>query len=305
MKISKPLVWLVALIVVLSIVASGIGLLYQDDGTAFKFTSVRGETVTLYGQGLYRYEIMRDGVGFKGIDLYVLFVGIPLLIVSTWLYRRGSWRGGLVLTGTLAYFLYNAASMTFGYAYNNLFLAYTALLTTTCFATVLAFLSFDLATLAKHFSERLPRRGIAAFLFAVGVSLLLVWGGLDILPALLAGKAPPLTGHTTLPTHALDMGVIAPLAFLAGVLLLRRAPLGYMLASTLLIVSAILGAGVLALSAAQVLSSTLTFAQVLVFVVPFVILTAFAMWLTILLLRSVSETEIPEANATNLRAAST
>jgi hypothetical protein len=303
MKISNTLGWLVALVVILSVIASGVGLLYQNDGAPFTFVNVRGETVPMYGQGLYRYEILRDGVGFKGSDLYVLFVGVPLLIVSTVLYRRGSLRGGLVLTGTLAYFLYNAASMTFGYAYNNLFLVYTALLTTTLFATVLAFLSFDLATLPHHFSEHLPRRSIAAFLFFVGVSLLLVWGVMDILPALLTGTAPPLNNDTTLPTHALDMGIIAPLAFVASVLLLRRNAFGYLLASVLLIVSAVLGGGVLALSAAQVLSGTLTFAQVMMFVIPFVLLTAFALGLTILLLRSVSEHQSAEAGAMRMRVA--
>lgn len=303
MKVSNAMVGLVALVVVLSIAASGAGLLYPDDGTPFTFVSIRGESVPMYGQGLYRYEILRDGVGFQGIDLFVLVVAVPLLIISTVWYRRGSLRGGLVLTGTLAYFLYNAASMTFGYAYNNLFLVYIALLTTTVFATALAFASLDLSSLPKHFSERLPRRGIAAFLFAVGVSLLVVWAGMDILPALLAGNAPPLNGHTTLPTHALDMGIIAPLAFVAGVLLLRRRAPGYLLASTLLIVSAVLGGGVLALSAAQVLSGTLTFSQVVMFVVPFIILTGFALWLTFLLLRNVSETDTAPSRSGELRAA--
>lgn len=303
MKISNALVWLVALIVVLSVIASGVGLSYQDSGAPFSYTNPRGETMQLYGQGLYRYEILRDGVGFKGMDVFVLVVAIPLLIVSTWLYTRGSLRGGLVLTGTLAYFLYNAASMTFGYAYNNLFLVYTALLTTTLFATALACTSFDLQTFANHFSERLPRRGIAIFLFAVGISLILVWAVMDILPALLAGTAPPLNNDTTLPTHALDMGIIAPLAILAGVLIWKRAPLGYLLASLLLIVSAVLGAGVLALSAAQVLGNTLTLAQTLTFVVPFVILTAFAFWLTLWLLRDVSETQMTDARSMKLRAA--
>lgn len=303
MKISNALVWLVALIVVLSVIASGVGLFYQDSGAPFSYTNPRDETVELYGQGLYRYEILRDGVGFKGMDIFVLVVAIPLLIVATWFYARGSLRGGLVLTGTLAYFLYNAASMTFGYAYNNLFLVYTALLTTTLFATGLACTSFDLQTFANYFSERLPRRGIAIFLFAVGVSLILVWAVMDILPALLAGTAPPLNNDTTLPTHALDMGIIAPLAILAGVLILKRAPLGYLLASLLLIVSAVLGAGVLALSAAQVLSNTLTLAQTLTFVVPFLILTAFALWLSIWLLREVSAKEIYDTGSMKLRAA--
>jgi hypothetical protein len=274
---------------VLALVAASAGLAWQDGAGSFAFTTVRGETVQMYGHGLYRYETLRDGTGWKGSDLFILLVGVPLLVCWTLLYRRGSLRGGLLLTGTLAYFLYNAASMTFGYAYNGLFLVYVAQLTASLFAFVLAFTSFDLATLPAHFTARLPRRGIASFLFAVGASLLLVWGGLDLLPALLQGKAPALTGHTTLPTHALDMGVIAPVAVLAGVLLLRRAPLGYLLAATFLVISSVLGAGVLALSAAQVLAGVLTPGETVVFVVPFVILTGVGLWLAVVLFRNVGE----------------
>jgi hypothetical protein len=289
MKPSRVVIRLSWLIAVLALVAAGVGLFWQDGGGPFSFTTLHGETVQMYGQGLYRYETFRDGTGFKGADLFILVVGVPLLILFTLLYRRGSLRGGLLLTGTLAYFLYGAASMTFGYAYNNLFLVYLAQFSASLFAVVLAFTSFDLQALPSHFSDRLPRRGIAGFLFAVGISLIVVWGVLYILPALLAGNAPALTGHTTLPTHALDMGIIAPLAFLAGVLLLRRAPLGYLLAITLLVVSSVLGVGVLALSAAQMLAGVLTAAETAVFVAPFIILTAAGIWLTVALFRDFSE----------------
>jgi hypothetical protein len=289
MKPSPAVIWLSCLIAVLALVAAGFGLFWQDGGSPFAFTTVRGETVQMYGQGLYRYETVRDGTGAKEADLFVLVVGVPLLLLFSLLYRRGSLRGGLLLMGTLAYFLYNSASMTFGYAYNALFLVYVIQLSASFFAFVLTFTSFDREALPTYFSDRLPRRGIATFLFGVGASLILVWGVFDIMPALLEGKALALTGHTTLPTHALDMGIIAPSATLAGYLLLRRAPLGYLLATTLLVVSSVLGAGILALSAAQLLAGVLTTAETLVFVLPFVILTGFGLWLTVVLLRTISE----------------
>lgn len=303
MKTDKMLLLLCALIVILAVIASGVGLFYQDGGSEFSFTTVRGETVQMYGQGLYRFETLRDGTGFKGVDLYVLLVAVPLLAISAWLYRAGSCKGGLVLTGTLAYLFYNSASMTFGYAYNNLFLVYLLLLTCTFAALVLAYRSFEGVNIAAHFGERLPRRGIAAFLVVVGTSLILVWAGLDILPALLAGSAPPLTGHTTLPTHALDMGIVAPLAFIASRLLLRRTQAGYLLSAVLLIVCAVLGGGVLALSAAQVLGGVLTVPQIVGFVVPFVILTGFGLLLTVMLFRNFSDRESADAGARGLRTA--
>lgn len=54
-----------------------------------------------------------------------MFVGIPMLIFAIFLYRRGSLRSGLLLTGVLACFLYNSASVAFGAAYNPLYLLYT------------------------------------------------------------------------------------------------------------------------------------------------------------------------------------
>jgi hypothetical protein len=166
---------------------------------------------------------------------------------------------------------------------------YLAQFSASLFAFVYAFTSFDLQILSSHFSARLPRRIIAGFLFAVGLSLVGVWVGLDILPALLQGKTPALASHTTLPTHALDVGVIAPLAFFAAVLLLGRAPLGYLLAATLLVVSSVLGAAVVALSAAQLLAGVLTIAETVMFVVPFVVLTIAGIWLTVILFRNFSE----------------
>lgn len=47
----------------------------------------------------------------------VLFLGIPLLVVSIVLYQRGSLAGVLLLTGILGYFLYVYASMALGAAY--------------------------------------------------------------------------------------------------------------------------------------------------------------------------------------------
>jgi hypothetical protein len=290
---SVAVVWLAALIGVLSLIAAGVGLLWGGGSGSVPFTTLRGETVQLYGQGLYRHDTLLNGPGYKGMDGFVLVVGVPLLAVCTLLYRRGSLRGGLLLTGTLGYFLYNTASMTFNYAYNDLFLVYIALFSASLFATVLAFASIDPLALRDRCAIGVPRSGIAVFLFAVGAALAGVWLGLSIAPALLRGEAPAeLASYTTLVTHALDMGIIAPLAIVAGVLLLRRAALGYLLAAVLLILSSVLGVGLLIYSAAQVIAGVLSTGQFIGFVVPFIILTVAGVWLTVSLFRGIAE-EMP------------
>ena len=164
MKTSKIVVWLSSLIAVLSLVAAAIGLFYQDGGSAFSFTTLRGQIVQIYGQGLYRYDTPITSVGFRAADAITLVLAVPMLVISTILYRRGSLKGKLLLTGVLAYFLYNYGSMAFGAAYNTLFLVYIALFSASLFGLVLTFTSFDVQALPAHFSTGLPRRGMGMFL---------------------------------------------------------------------------------------------------------------------------------------------
>jgi hypothetical protein len=289
MKLSKPLVWLSCLIVFLVLFAASIGLFWQDGGKAFPFTTLQGSTVQIYGQGLYRYDTTLTAMGFKAGDAVTLILGIPILLLSLLLYRRGSFRGGLLLAGTLAYLLYYYGSMAIGAAYNNLFLVYLALLTANLFGLMLTFTSFDLKRLPSHFSTHLPHRAIGIYLIASGVVLILIWLVLSILPALLQGKTPPEVGsYTTVITYVIDMGIIAPTLIGAGVMLLRRAPLGYLLASTLLVFIAILGINLLTAGTVQMFAGLISMGQFIGFVMSFAILTLFAIAFTLALFRNVS-----------------
>jgi hypothetical protein len=219
MNTRNALTWLSSLIVVLALVAAGIGLFYQDGGSSSSFTTLHGQTMQIYGQGVYHFDSVTSASQEKGQDVVTLFLGIPLLLLSLLLYLRGSLRGQLLLTGTLGYFLYTYGSMAFLTAYNPLFLVYATLFSASLFAFVLAFTSIDTQALPSHFSPHLPPRGIAVFLFAIGVFLLLLWLGL-IVPPLAQGQAPQgLESTTTLVIQVLDLGIIVPVAFLSGILL--------------------------------------------------------------------------------------
>jgi hypothetical protein len=290
MKQQSALNWLIPVIVVLALFAAGIGLFYPNEGSPFSFTAVRGGTVQIWGQGWYRYDTPIGALSFKAGDLITLFLAIPALIVSFVLYRQGSLRGGLLLTGTLAYFLYTYTSLGFGATYNNLFLAYTLIFSASLFGLILALTSFDVQTLPAHFSETLPRRGIGIFLIVSGAILSLIWLVLSIIPALLQSKAAPEAYfYTTFMTGIVDIGIVAPALLVAGVLLLRRAPLGYLLASTMLVFTCVLGPNLTAGGIIQVAEEVITIGQAMVFTVPFVILALIAIGLTIRLFQSFSD----------------
>ena len=235
MKVPKTPTVLALLIAALALVAAGAGLFWQSDVQPFQFQTLRGETVTIAGQGLYRYDTVSSAAQQRAQDAVTLALGIPLLLASTWLATRGSLRGQLLLAGTLGYFLYTYTSMSFLTAFNPLFLVYVALFSLSLFAFVLTLISFDRATLPDRFSDRLPRRGIAGLFFVTAAFLSLAWLG-RIGPALLTGLPPAgLESTTTLVIQVLDLGLVVPLAVLAGVLLLRRSAWGYLLASVALL----------------------------------------------------------------------
>jgi hypothetical protein len=289
MKISNLVIWLSFLIAVLALVAASIGLFWQDGGNSFSFVTLRGDTVSISGQGLYRYDTTLVAMGFKAGDAVTLVLGIPALIFSLLHYRRGSVKGGLLLAGTLAYFLYAYGSMALGAAYNHLFLIYVVLMSASLFGLILTFTSFDLTVLPAHFSNRLPRRDIGIYTIIAGVILLSIWPGLSIIPALVEGKAPlEVWSYTTIVTYAIDMGIVAPALIVAGVLLLQVNPIGlaYLLSSTLLVFTVILGVNLLTAGTIQMLAGLINIGQFIGFVASFAILTLYACWFTLALFRS-------------------
>jgi hypothetical protein len=290
MKTSNLVVWLSYLIAVLAIVAASIGLFWQNEGNSFAFTTLHGNQVQIYGQGLYRYDTTLTAIGLKAGDAVTLMLGIPALLFSLRLYRHGSMRGGLLLSGTIAYFLYYYGSLAIGGAYNYLFLVYIVLLSASLFELILLLTSFELALLPSHFSPHFPRRGTGIYLIVSGVVLILIWLVLSILPALWSGKIPLEVGsYTTVVTYAIDMGIIAPALIVAGIMLLRRNSLGYLLVSTLLVFTTILGINLLTAGIVQKFAGLISIGQFIGFVVSFAILTLLAFWFTLALFRDFSD----------------
>ncbi|MCJ7703413.1 MAG: hypothetical protein MUO62_17650, partial [Anaerolineales bacterium] len=204
MKPKTALKWLLPLIFGLAFFAAAAGLLWPGGDQPFAYTSLRGEEVTINARGLYYWDTVSAAAQAQGNDIVTLLVGLPLLAVSSWLALRGSTRGGLVLTGTLGFFLYTYVSMAFMAAYNPLFLVYVALYSLSLFAFILSMMSIDLETLPGRFSTRLPRGWIAALLFLVAAFLLVAWLG-RIMPTIFQDQLPLLENTTTLVIQAMDL----------------------------------------------------------------------------------------------------
>lgn len=283
MKNQTALKWIISLIGLLAVFAAGMGLFNQTPGDPYAFTNHRGEEVMINGHGLYYFDTVSSAAQQQANDLVTLAVGLPLLAISTWLAFRGSLRGRLLLTGTLGFFLYTYMSMSMLSAYNALFLVYVALFSLSLYAFILSMMSFDLTDLPRHFSARLPRGWIAALMFLVGCFLMLAWLG-RIVPPLLQNQTPVLDNTTTLVIQAMDLGLIVPLAILSGVLLLRRSPWGYLLASVTLLKGVTLGLAVSAMAINMALNGV---ADSMGIMIPFLVITLLNLLVAGILLKNV------------------
>lgn len=254
MKTSNKLIRISILIALLSLIAAGAGIFWQGDGDSYEFTSLRGESITIYGQGLYRYDSISYAAQAVAQDAVTLMVGIPLLFTGIFLYRKGSLRGQLLLTGTLGYLLYTYTSYTFLSAYNELFLLYVALFSLCLFAFILAMINLNPEEIKQQISEKFPRRGVAIFMMIIAGFLTLAWLG-RIVPPLMTGTPPiGLESYTTLVIQALDLGIIVPVSALTAILLWKDQPWGYALSAVVLIKGLTMGAALIAMIIGQILA---------------------------------------------------
>ena len=206
----------------------------------------------LLAQGLYRDNLLVRS-GWLGNDLVTLLAATPALVAALLLARRGSLRGRLLWLGLLAYAFYNYAFYLFGSAYNELFLAYVAIMTASGFALAFGLSNLDASSVAAHFATSTPVKRVAAYVLLVSALLGGFWLAISA-EALVSGRSPAMveaTGGSTDLVAALDLSTVVSVGALSGWWLWRRRAWGYVLATVWNVKSA---AYMLALSAATITS---------------------------------------------------
>lgn len=235
MKYKNTVSILVIIIIILSIFATSYAIFSNQGQGQYEYQSLFGETVSIYGKGLYQHDSVSMAAQAIAQDYVTLFLGIPLLLISTYLYRKGLLKGSLLLTGTLGYFLYTYTSYSFLSMYNSMFLIYVALMSASFFAFTLMMMYFDVKNLPLFFSKKTPVRFIGGFILFVSFVFGIMWTGKLGFP--LMNNTPPanLQHYTTFVIQALDLGFVVPVGLLAGILLIMRKPFGYLLAPVIII----------------------------------------------------------------------
>ena len=215
----------------LLLVASFSGIILDDGGSPYLFTSLRGEAVDIYGgKGLYQYDSVYKAVLFRGFDWANLIVGIPLLAWGMYLYQRRQLRGQLLIAAVFTYLAYNYGIGVMGNAFNVMFLVWTALFSVGLFGLALLLPGIDISSFPEKQGVNFPRRSLSVYVVILGLFLLVQYLA-EIFTAYGSGKPPASLGvYTTLELAALELGIMIPLHIFGGILLWKQEAAGYLLA---------------------------------------------------------------------------
>ena len=237
MKNKKLVIVLVLIIAVFSAVCAFIGVSSDDGEGEYLFTSINGEEVTIYGKGIYKNESLSMASQVIAQDYVILVLGVPVLIISLF-FAIKSLKGLFALAGTLGFFLYTYMSYAFTANYNNLFLVYVWLMTCSLVAFMAVCINIAGYGLANCFNEKPKLKFTGIFMLVMGTLVAAMWLQ-RILPPLFTGTIPESVEHyTTLIIQAMDLGIVIPAMLTAGILTLKKNPVGYFL-SVLLSVKAL------------------------------------------------------------------
>ena len=276
------------IIIILAVVASGLGLFYKTGGESYDFVNQFRDTVKIYGDGIYKNDSFFMAPIFRGTDFTVLFFVIPILIYAFVKDRKhNTLKTRLFLTSVISFVLYYATSIAFGVKYNVLHLVYSALFACCFFAFVHGF------SLVKEFNistrENINTKGMKVFLFLCGLSLFVAWLP-DIIVSWINQRPLELIEiYTTQITYVLDMAIISPVIFICLYKINKKDKLGYILLSIILTNLVLIGITVIFQTIFHHIAGVeLSLAEMITKIGLFVILALFGLFYQIKLYRNFS-----------------
>ena len=244
MKDTKKLLGILNIITaVLLLAATVCGVLSFSTAHTFETVNQYGDTVKMWGYGIYKHDSFFKAPLYIGTDLTILALVLPLSAAAFVKARRQpSLENHIECFGNLAILLYYGASLSFSITYNKLHLVYIALFSVCLFSLCMLMGKFHTAAASQQkVCSFKVTNGIKVFLILSGISLFVAWLP-DIITSLAKGRSLELIEvYTTEVTYVLDMGIISPLMFIAFFLVRKDSFIGYVLLRMILKVGKYIG----------------------------------------------------------------
>ena len=248
MSRKKIVVIISVIVIVFSVICSVLPLITSGELAEKTVISTFGETVTLYGKGLYARNSVSGAVQAIAQDMVTLFMIVPGMIAALLMIRKGRVIGMFLLTGLFGYMLYTYMSYAFLMFYNDLFLLYVINMTLSFYGFVLCVMMLFDDIKVECIKSNMPTKGLTIFLVISGVMIFLMWIG-RIVPTIGNDTAPVgLDNCTTLVIQAMDIGIIVPACFVIAYLLRIKHKLGYILGPVIIVKAVTLVTAVMAMA---------------------------------------------------------
>ncbi len=205
------------------------GICSFDTAHSYEIINQYGDTVKIWGAGIYAHDSYFKAPIFIGSDFTVLVFIVPLFLnILRKIRNRQSIEYYVRCFGALSYLLYYSASLAFGVTYNHFHLLYIALFGICFYQTGLLFIKLYTVSVSRGpVCSYSVSKGMKIFLFLAGISLFTAWLP-DIIVSIIHNASLGLIEvYTTEITYILDMAIISPLMILTLRLIQKNSFTGY------------------------------------------------------------------------------
>jgi hypothetical protein len=165
-----------------------------------------------------------------GQDIFDLFIGVPALLVSFFLYRRGSRIGFFFLVGILIFLIYTFIIYALGIHFNRFFILYCNTLALANYSLIYLLRRVGSKEVKSWFPRERKNVLPAVYLLFFAVLFYSLWLS-SIIPSIANNTVPKdleTIGLMTNPVHVLDLSFLLPGFIITAILLLRKHSLGYL-----------------------------------------------------------------------------
>lgn len=245
---------------------------------AYEVINQYGNSVKLYGNGIYAHDSYFRAPIFIGSDVTMLVVVLPFMIAALIQeIKHRTLKTRIKLITYMGVVFYYATSIAFGVTYNSLHLIYIALFGFSLFTLIAMIQNVDFSELRKQQAWNRPTKGVATFLICSGIALTVAWLP-DIISSLVNNQ--PLSRievYTTEVTNVLDIGILSPLMFICLYLLKKGNGLGDVIFASLIRLCEVIAVMVMIQSAFQLMANVhVTAPELIGKAGSFILLAAFA-----------------------------
>ena len=186
--------------------------------------------------------IVQDGVN--------LFLVTPVFIVATLYSYEGVKFAFLMWGGTIGYLVYTFLIYSFSVHFNALFLPYCIILGLSTYSLAW-FVTMQLRTPVIANLDAPTLQKVTGIYFVTVSSVFYVLWLMDIIPAALSNQAPRSlveVGLITNPVQVIDLSMLLPLVFVAGIMSIQRRPFTAILIPVILVFFVLMNVTIAALT---------------------------------------------------------